>query len=124
MDGIDLEVSMDLNLVEYSQEIHEFLSAETLEKIDYGILDLSNVCDLELREVLHFFEELLTMELKVNYMENDTGIIRVSVVDGIYCYREFGNVIEADSIDGLMELVLGESRIWYVFDDVLAGEII
>ena len=96
---------MHLNLAQYSQEIYEFLSAETLEKIDYGILDLSNVCDLELREVLHFFEELLTMELKVNYMENSTGIFRVHAVDGGYCYREFGNVIEADSIDELMELV-------------------
>lgn len=115
---------MHLNLAQYSQEIYEFLSVETLEKIDYGILDLSNVCDLELREVLHFFEELLTMELKVNYMENSTGIFRVSVVDGIYCYREFGNVLEADSIDGLRELVLGENQIWYVFDDILAREII
>lgn len=115
---------MHLNLAKYSQEIHEFLSAETLEKIDYGILDLSNVCDLELREVLHFFEELLTMELKVNYMESNTGIFRVQIVGGRYCYREFGNVIEADSIEDLMELVLRENMIWYVFDDVLANEMI
>jgi len=115
---------MHLNLAQYSQESYEFLSAETLEKIDYGILDLSNVCDLELREVLHFFEELLTMELKVNYMENSTGIFRVHTVDGGYCYREFGNVLEADSIDELRELVLSENRIWYVFDDLLSDEII
>jgi hypothetical protein len=57
-------------------------------------------------------------------MENSTGIFRVHAVDGGYCYREFGNVIEADSIDELMELVLGENRIWYVFDDLLSDEII
>ena len=77
---------------------------------------------MELREVLHFFEELLTMELKVNYMENDTGIFRVHAVDGGYCYREFGRVLEADSIEDLKQRVLGENRIWYVFDEILASE--
>jgi hypothetical protein len=114
---------MNFYWIEYSQEIEEFLSVETLEEIDYGILDLSNVKDLKLREVLHFFEELLTLELKVNYMENSTGLFRVDISGGRYCYREFGQVIEADSIDDLKELVISEGRIWYVFDDVLAREI-
>jgi hypothetical protein len=77
-----------------------------------------------LREVLLFFEELLTMELKVNYLENDTGLFRVEVVEERYCYREFGHVLEADSICDLKELVLGENRIWYVFDDILARRLI
>ena len=123
MDGIDLEVWMNFYWIEYSQEIEEFLSVETLEKIDYGILDLSNVRDLKLREVLHFFEELLTLELKVNYLDNSTGIFRVDISGGRYCYREFGYVIEADSIPDLRERVILEGRIWYVFDDVLACEI-
>lgn len=113
---------MDFNLADYSQEIFEFLSAETLEKIDYGILDLSNFRDLKLREALYFFEELLEMELNVNYMENGTGIFRVHAVGGRYCYREFGRVLEADSIEDLKQRVLGENRIWYVFDEILASE--
>jgi hypothetical protein len=114
---------MNFYWIEYSQEIEEFLSVKTLEEIDYGILDLSNVKDLKLREVLHFFEELLTLELKVNYLDNSTGLFRVDISGGMYCYREFGQVIEADSIDDLKELVISEGRIWYVFDDVLAREI-
>lgn len=113
---------MELDLVRYSSEIYEFLSVQTLRDIDYGVLDLSEVKDCGLREVLHFLEELLTMELKVNYQENETGLFRVQFSRGKYCYREFGHVIEADSIGELRELVLGENRIWYVFDDILAQE--
>lgn len=115
---------MVLNWVRYSLEIVEFLNERTLMEIDYGILDLSGIDDFELREVLLFFEELLTMELKINYLENDTGLFRVHSVDGRYCYREFGHVIEADSIEELKQLVLDDGRIWYVFDDILAGKII
>ena len=114
---------MNFYRLEYSQEIEEFLSVETLKEIDYGILDLSNVSDLKLREILHFFEELLTLELKVNYLDNSTGIFRVDISGDRYCYRELGHVIEADSIPDLRERVISEGRIWYVFDDVLACEI-
>ncbi|WP_405305936.1 hypothetical protein [Methanobrevibacter sp.] len=83
-------------------------------------MDLSKVEDYELKEVLYFLEELLTMELKANYRENETGIFRVQVLRGRYCYCEFGQVIEADSIGELRELVLSENRIWYVFDEISA----
>ena len=115
---------MEFNIQKYSVEICEFLSVETLEKIDYGILDLSRIKDFELREVLCFFEELLTLELKVNYYENRTGCFRVEVSDNKYCYREFGYVIEADSICELKELVLKENKIWYVFDEILAQNLL
>ena len=111
---------MEIDLVRYSSEIFDFLSAGTLREIDYGVLVLSKVEDYELKEVFYFLEELLTMELKANYMENETGIFRVQVSRGRYCYCESGHVIEADSIGELRELVLSENRIWYVFDEVLA----
>ena len=111
---------MDFNCFGYSKEIVEFLNADTLRKIDYGILDLSKIRNHELREVLHFFEELLSLELKLNYLENGTGLFRVGVVEGRYFYREFGYVLEAGSICELRQLVLAENRIWYVFDDMLA----
>ena len=111
---------MDIDLVRYSSEIFDFLSVRTLREIDYGVLDLSKVEDFELKEVLCFLEDLLTMELKVNYRENETGIFRVHVSRGKYCYCEFDHVIEADSIGELRELVLSENRIWYVFDEISA----
>ncbi len=114
---------MELNLFRYSVEVVEFLSAQTLEKIDYGILDLSGISNIELREVLLFFEELLTLELKVNYMENKTGIFRVHMIENKYYYREFGYEIEANCISELKEEVLAENRIWYVFDDIQAKKI-
>ena len=46
------------------------------------------------------------------------------MVEERYCYREVGHVLEADSICDLKELVLGENRIWYVFDDILARRLI
>lgn len=107
----------------YSQEVVEFLNVDTLRQIDYGVLDLSKITNHELKEVFQFFEELLRLELKVNYLENDTGLFRVQVVENRYCYEEFGYVIEADSIVELQELVLLENRIWYVFDDILADEL-
>jgi hypothetical protein len=107
VDGIDLGGFMEFDWFGYSLEIEEFLNADTLRKIDYGILDLSGIENRALREVLLFFEELLSMELKVNYVENDTGLFRVEVVEKRYCYREFGHALEADSICDLKELVLG-----------------
>ena len=118
----DLEVQMELNFIKYSQEIMDFLSVKTLEEIDYGVLDLSQIRDYGLWEVLCFFEEILTLELKVNYLENDTGLFRVQFLGGRFTYKEFGHVLEADSICELRELVLSENRIWYVFDDILASE--
>ena len=75
---------MEQNLIIYCDEIAEFLSAETLEKIDYGILDLSKIPDMNLKELLLFFEDVLTLELEVNYQKNNTGLFRVeSLVDAI-----------------------------------------
>ena len=34
---------MEIDLVRYSSEIFDFLSARTLREIDYGVLDLSKV---------------------------------------------------------------------------------
>ena len=115
---------MEFDLVRYSGEIVEFLCAKTLEEIDYGILDLSYVRNMELRGILCFFEELLSMELKVNYFENSTGIFRVRVDGERLCYEEFGHVIEADSVECLKSQVLAENRIWYVFDETLARNVL
>lgn len=115
---------MRFNFTEYMVDIVEFLCRETLEEIDYGILDLSRINDYGLREVLLFFEELLSLELKINYLENSTGIFRVHIAEGRYFYEEFGYVLEADSVLELRELVLGEDRIWYVFDEYMAEKII
>ncbi|WP_406534823.1 hypothetical protein [Methanobrevibacter sp.] len=107
---------MELNFTRFSQEIIEFICADTIRDIDYGILDLSYVKDIELKDVLYFLEEVLTLELKVNYLENNTGIFRVQLENNRYYYREFGYVIEADSLVELKELVLAENRVWYIFD--------
>ena len=115
---------MRFDFSKYMVDIVEFLCSETLEEIDYGILDLSGIKNYELKGVLLFFEELLTLELKINYLKNDTGIFRVSIVENYYRYEEFGYVIEADSILELRESVLSENRIWYVFDEYLADKII
>ncbi|MBR4448533.1 hypothetical protein [Methanobrevibacter sp.] len=115
---------MEFNWDKYTVEIGEFLNVETLREIDYGILDLSGIKDCELKEVLLFFEELLTMELKLNYLENETGLFRVQVIENKYYYNEFGYIIESDSIYELKELVQSENRIWYVFDEILAGRLL
>lgn len=107
----------------YIGEVMEFLSAETLEAIDYGVLDLSYVKDYGLKEVLYFFEDMLTFELKANYRKNETGIFRVSHKANKFFYTEFGHVIEADSLSDLKELVLAENRIWYVFDEISMEEL-
>ena len=115
---------MRFNSHRFNEEIVDFLSVETLEAIDYDILNLSNIEDLDLKEVFYFFEELLTLELKVNYFENNTGIFRVQYSDGIFYYREFGHVIKANSLNDLKELVLRDNWIWYVFDEYLAEKLL
>lgn len=110
---------MEIDLTRFNMEIFDFLCNETVQEIDLGILDLSYVEDIELKGALCFFKEVLTLELKVNYLENNTGIFRVQCENGRYCYREFGDVIEADSLIELKDRVLAEDRIWYVFDEDL-----
>lgn len=114
---------MEFIFERYSLEIVEFLCVDTLVKIDYGILDLSKIRNAELRGVLMFFEELLTIELRKNYRMNPTGIFRVRIDGDMYCYEEFGHTIEADSLCELEKMVLAESRIWYVFDEISADKI-
>ena len=114
---------MRFDFSKYTVEIVEFLCADTLEEIDYGILDLSRIKDYELKEVLLFFEELLSLELRENYLNNNTGIFRVHIVGNRYYYSELDYVIEADSICELKELVLSENRIWYVFDGYSAEKL-
>ena len=110
---------MDIDLTRFNREIFDFICTDTIQKIDLGVLDLSYVDDIELKWALCFFKEVLTLELKVNYLENNTGIFRVQYENGRYCYREFGYVIEADSLMELKDLVLAEDRIWYVYDEEL-----
>lgn len=114
---------MDFNLTHFAVEIVEFLSADTLRDIDYGVLDLSYIRDGELKEVLRFFSHILTDELKVNYLENRTGIFRVEFYENRFYYVEYGHVIKADSLCELKQLVLAQNRIWYVFDRELAENI-
>lgn len=108
---------MSLDLVKYTAEIFEFLTAETLEAIDWGVLDLGQVTDLELRSVLTVFEKSLTLELKDNYKNNSTGIFRVRHADGFWCYEESGFKIKAENLNELKEIVKSQNRIWYVFDE-------
>lgn len=105
--------------IKYSSEIVDFLSVETLEKIDYGVLDLSNIKNYELKEVLYYYSELLEMELRYNYLNNSTGIFRVSISNERFCYCECDIVLEADSLEDLRQLVLSQHRIWYIFDQIL-----
>lgn len=111
---------MEIDLCEFSSEIRDFLCVETLEKIDYGVLDLSDVRNFELKEILYDCSIMLEMELRFNYMENTTGFFRVSVNGGKCCYFENEVVLEADSLCDLRELVLSQNRIWYVFDEIRA----
>ena len=115
---------MDFNLTHLAGDIVEFLSADTLRDIDLGVLDLSHIHDIELRQVLCFLGGALANELKLNYLEYRTGIFRVELNSNGFCYREYGYVIEADSLLELKELVLSENRIWYVFDEELLESLI
>ena len=104
-------------MVKYTTEILEFLTTETLEAIDWGVLDLGQVKDLELKSVLRIFERSLTLELQDNYKNNSTGIFRVRYDDDFWCYAEYGHTFKAESLDELREIVVGQNRIWYVFDE-------
>lgn len=108
---------MSLDLVKYTTEILEFLTTETLEAIDWGVLDLGHVKDLELKSVLMIFEKSLTLELKDNYKNNSTGIFRVRYANGFWCYEEFGYTVKSRNLEELREIVIGQNRIWYVFDE-------
>lgn len=108
---------MSPDLIKYTTEILDFLTAETLQAIDWGVLDLGHVNDLELKNVLMIFEKSLTLELMDNYKNNSTGIFRVRYKSGIWCYEEFGYRIVADNLKELRQIVTGQNRIWYVFDE-------
>ena len=53
-----------------THEILEFLTQDTLRAIDWGVLDLGRIKDLELKGVLMIYEASLTLELKDNYKNN------------------------------------------------------
>lgn len=112
--GIDLR---------FISEIVDFLSVETLEKIDYGVLDLSKIKDYELKETLYYYGELLEAELRYDYLKSTTGLFRVSAGNGKFYYCEFDIALEAESIAELKDLVLSQNRIWYAFDEVKAREV-
>ena len=107
----------------FAGEICDFLSMETLEAIDYGVLDLHNVKNRELREIFYFFEELLAAELQMNYLDNDTGIFRVSKGENFWYYKQEKHIIKANTLVELKSKVIFENRIWYVFDENLTGRI-
>ena len=111
---------MRLDLANFTSEIGDFLNEETLRAIDYGILDLHQVENRELREVFYFIEELLTAELEQNYLDNDTGIFRVSKRGCLWYYKQERHMIEANTLVELKSKVIFENRIWYVFDEDLA----
>lgn len=106
-----------MSFIKYADEILEFLTEDTLEAIDWGVLDLGHVKDAELRCVLMHIEHTLTMELMDNYKNNCTGIFRVSYSRGVWCYDECGIKIRAKSLKELKKTVLSQNRIWYVFDE-------
>ena len=111
---------MQIDLAEYASETLDFLCTDTLYEIDCGILDLSDVEDVELRQVYRFLEELLTVELLLNYRKSATGIFRVYRFGQIWCYCDGRHVITALTCSELEENVLCEGGIWYVFDYDLA----
>lgn len=106
-----------MSFIKYKTDILEFLTTETLRAIDWGVLDLGHIKDLELKSVLMVFEKSLTLELKDNYKNNNTGIFRVRYNDGFWCYEEFGYKIKSESLNELEEIVVDQNRIWYVFDE-------
>ncbi len=105
-------------------EISEFLSARTLEAIDWGVLDLSNV-KIEKRKILSHFELLLTCELEDNYAHNSSGIFRVSRMGSAWVYsdRITSQEFMSYSLSELEEIVCESDNIWYVFDEELAREV-
>lgn len=111
---------MNFDIREYSGEILEFLSEYTLRDIDYGVLDLTDIRDYNLRAIFHYLSNLLYLELQMNYRLNDTGIFRVVYQNNKFFYDEYGDIIQADSLLKLKSQVESEGRIWYVFDEFLA----
>ena len=110
-----------LDFDKFRNEIIEFMSKETLEAIDWGVLDLGHIGNCELKEVLLAMEATLTLELENNYRHNSTGIFRVSLEGRFWCYEERDIRIKANSIGDLKRLVESQNRIWYVFDEELGG---
>ncbi len=114
---------MGIYSARYTSEKLDFLCAETLFEIDYGILDLSHVKNVELRNLFCYLEEVLTVELMLNYRQNRTGMFRVHLFGDVWCYCERDCIITAGSCRELEERVISENRIWYVFDEFLAGRL-
>lgn len=108
-----------LDFEKFGYEIFEFMSRETLEAIDWGVLDLGHIKNYELKEILLTLEAALASELEDNYTNNGTGIFRVSFEGEFWCYEERGIRIKAKSIEDLKGLVESQNRIWYVFDEEL-----
>ncbi len=106
-----------MSFAKYGEEILEFLSQDTLEAIDLGVLDLGHIKDMELKCVLIQIERSLTLELMDNYKNNSTGIFRVSYSNGEWCYEENGFKLKAMSLEKLKRIVISQNRIWYVFDE-------
>lgn len=109
---------MEEIILKYGCDIAEFFNADTLRAIDYGILDLSGINDCELKSLLLYFERVLAAELEKNYLENGTGVFRVSKIKKTWFYNEWGHIIKASTLGELKESVIRENRIWYVFDEL------
>ena len=107
---------MEIELAKYTNEVLDFICADTLYEIDCGTLDLGHIRNIELREVFYYLEELLYVELLLNYRQNGTGIFRVYLVGDVWCYCEGQCVITAKSCRELKESVISQNGIWYVFD--------
>lgn len=105
--------------ITFTQDILDFICVETVEAIDFGILDLAHIKNYELKKSLMFVSELLELELKENYLTNTTGIFRVSYSGGIWKYQEMGCIIKAKSVIELKREVTLQNRIWYIFDEYL-----
>ena len=117
---IDIEVHM-LDFDKFRYDIIEFMCEDTLEAIDWGVLDLRHNKNRELKEILFTLETALTLELENNYKNNTTGIFRVSREDQYWCYEENDIRIKAENLRDLKRMVKSQNRIWYVFDRELGG---
>lgn len=110
-----------LDFDKFKFEIIEFLCEDTLKAIDWGVLDLGHIKNRELKQILLTLEAALTLELESNYINNTTGIFRVSLKGRCWCYEEKGIQIKANDISDLKRRVESQNRIWYVFDEELGG---
>ena len=111
---------MGIDLDKYASEVLDFLCTDTMYEIDCGTLDLGCIRDVELREFFRYMEELLYVELLLNYMQSATGIFRVHLFGDVWCYCEGQCVITAESLCELRQSVISQNGIWYVFDETLA----